>query len=66
MKKSKKENKDKKLWGENALRKVIEKLDITENGYCFQTFLSLYFSKIERNCTLAYTDINLQSVYYIL
>ena len=47
-------------------RKVIEKLDIIENGKYFQIFPSLCSSKIERNCTLANTDINLQLPYYIL
>ena len=52
--------------GKMQWRKVIEKLDIIENGKYFQTFLSSCSSKIERNCTLANTDINLQLPYYIL
>ena len=46
--------------------KVIEKLNFIENGKCFQTFLSLCSSKIERNCTLVNTNINLQLAYDIL
>ena len=46
--------------------KIIEKLNFVENGKCFQTFLSLCSSKIERNGTLVNTNINLQLAYYIL
>ena len=46
--------------------KIIEKLNFIENGKCFQTFLSLSSSKIERNCTLVNTNIKLQLAYYIL
>ena len=43
-----------------------EKLNFIENGKCFQTLPSLCSSKIERNCTLVNTNINLQLAYYIL
>ena len=46
--KRKKEYKD-KVCEENARGKVIEKLEFIENGQCFQIFLSLFFSEIERN-----------------
>ena len=39
--KCKKEHKD-KVCRENALGKVIEKLEFIENGHCFQIFLSLF------------------------
>ena len=34
---------------ENARGKVIEKLEFIENGQCFQIFLSLFTSEVERN-----------------
>ena len=40
-----------------------EKLNFTENGKCFQALLNLCSSKIERNCTLVNTNINLQLAY---
>ena len=43
-----------------------EKLNFIENSKCFQTLPSLCSSKIERNCTLVNTNINLQVAYYIL
>ena len=43
-----------------------EKLNFIENGKCFQTLPNLCPSKIERNCTLVNTNINLQVAYYIL
>ena len=43
-----------------------QKLNFIENGKCFQTLPSLCSSKIERNCTLVNTNINLQLAYYIL
>ena len=46
--KSKKECKDNNVC-ENAWGKVIEKLEFIENGKCFQIFLSLCSSEIERN-----------------
>ena len=46
--KRKKEYKD-KVRGENARGKVIEKFEFIENGQCFQIFLSLFSSEIERN-----------------
>ena len=46
--KRKKEYKD-KVCGENARGKVIEKLEFIENDQCFQIFLSLFSSEIERN-----------------
>ena len=46
--KNKKEYKDKNMC-ENAWGKVIEKLKFIENGKCFQIFLSLCSSEIERN-----------------
>ena len=46
--KRKKEYKD-KVRGENARGKVIKELEFTENGQCFQIFLSLFSSKIKRN-----------------
>ena len=46
--KRKKEYKD-KVCGENARGKVIEKLGFIEYGQCFQIFLSLFSSEIERN-----------------
>ena len=46
--KCKKEYKD-KVCGENAPGKVIEKLEFIQNGHCFQIFLSLFSSQIERN-----------------
>ena len=46
--KKKKEYKDKNVC-ENVWRKVIEKLEFIENGKCFQIFLSLCSSEIERN-----------------
>ena len=46
--KHKKEYKD-KVCGENARGKVIEKFEFIENGQCFQIFLSLFSSEIERN-----------------
>ena len=44
----------------------VEKLNFIENSKCFQTLPSLCSSKIERNCTLVNTNINLQLAYYIL
>ena len=46
--KRKKEYKD-KVCGENKRGKVIEKLKFIENGQCFQIFLSLFSSGIDRN-----------------
>ena len=46
--KNKKEYKDKNVC-ENAWGKVVEKLEFIENGKCFQIFLSLCSSEIERN-----------------
>ena len=46
--KNKKEYKDKNVC-ENAWGKVVEKLEFIENGECFQIFLSLCSSDIERN-----------------
>ena len=46
-KKSKKEYKD-KVFRENARGKVIKKLEFIENGHCFQVFLGLFRSEIER------------------
>ena len=46
--KNKKEYKDKNVC-ENVWGKVIEKLEFIENGKCFQIFLSLCSSEIERN-----------------
>ena len=43
-----------------------EKLNFIENGNCFQTLPSLCSSKIERNCSLVKTNVNLQLAYYIL
>ena len=65
MKKSKKKRKDKKVCGGRCMGKT-EKLSFIENGKCFQTLPSLCSSKIERNCTLVNTNINLQLAYYIL
>ena len=48
---------------EKRYQKIVHYI---ENGKCFQTFPSLRSSKIERNCTLDNTDINLQLAYYIL
>ena len=45
--KNKKEYKDNVC--ENACGKVVEKLEFIENGECFQIFLSLCSSDIERN-----------------
>ena len=45
--KNKKEYKDSVC--ENAWGKVVEKLEFIENGECFQIFLSLCSSDIERN-----------------
>ena len=38
-----------KVCGKNARGKAIEKLEFIENGQCFQIFLGLYSSGIERN-----------------
>ena len=38
-----------KVCGENVRGKVIEKLEFIENGHCFQIFISLFSSEIERN-----------------
>ena len=46
--KRKNEFKD-KVCGKNARGKAIEKLEFIENGQCFQIFLGLYSSGIERN-----------------
>ena len=46
--KNKKEYKDKNVC-KNVWGKVIEKLEFIENGKCFQIFLSLCSSEIERN-----------------
>ena len=46
--KHKKEYKE-KVCGENVRGKVIEKVEFIENGQCFQIFLNLFLSEIERN-----------------
>ena len=38
-----------KVCEENAQGKVIKKFEFIENGQCFQVFLSLFSSEIERN-----------------
>ena len=43
-----------------------KKLNFVENGKCFQTFLNMCSSKIECNCALVNTNINIQLAYYIL
>ena len=48
------------MWGKSPEIKLLK------NGKCFQTLPSLRSSKIERNCTLVNTNINLQLAYYIL
>ena len=51
-------------WG-RCLEKA-QKLNFIEKGKCFQTLPSLCSSKIQRNCTLVNTNVNLQLAYYIL
>ena len=43
-----------------------EKLIFIEDGKCLQTLSSLFSTKIEHNCTLVNTNINLRLAYYIL
>ena len=62
MKKSKKKHKDKKLRGEDAWKR--REIELYRKWQAL--FPSLRSSKIERNCTLVNTNINLQLAYYIL